>query len=89
MQRMVMEHFSSDPRKLVDLQWLEEELHDTSLDDLPLSWNRRKRCVEHRFSDDWDAEYMVLSHWADHVGAAFELTEETDATGFYSAYIYR
>lgn len=89
MQPLVIEQYSGYPQKLTDLQWLEEELHDVSLDDVTLAWNRRKRCVEHRFSDDWEVEYTVLRHWAEHVGAQFEITEDSDPTGYFSAYIYR
>ncbi len=89
MQPLVIEQYSGYPQKLTDLQWLEEELHDVSLDDVDLDWNRRKKCVEHRFSDDWEVEYTVLQHWADHVGAKFEITDEVSPKGYYSAFIYR
>lgn len=89
MQPLVIEHYSGYPQKLVDLQWLEEELLDVSLGSVMLEWNRLKRCVEHRFNDEWEVEYAVLRHWADHVGARFELTEEINRNGYFSAYIYR
>ena len=89
MQPLVIEHYSGFPQKLVDLKWLEEELHDVSLDDVDLNWNRMKKCVEHRFSDEWEVEYSVLQHWADHVGAKFEITEDADPRGYFSAFIYR
>ena len=54
MQKILIEKLSGYPQKLTDLQWLEEELHDLNQDDMPLGWNRQHRCVEHRFSDDWE-----------------------------------
>lgn len=89
MQSTVVENLSGYPQKLADLQWLEEEFHDLNQDEADLCWNRKRKCVEHRFSDDWEVEYTVLRHWAEHVGAAFEITEEAGPEGYYSAYIYR
>lgn len=89
MQSNVIEKLSGYPQKLVDLQWLEEELHDVIVDETDLEWNRQRRCVEHKFSDDWEVEYTVLQHWAEHVGARFELTEDTTSDGYFHAFIYR
>jgi len=88
MQNVVVEHLSGYPQKLVDLQWLEDELHDVNQDEVSLKWNNQKRCVEHQFSEDWEVEYCVLEHWADHVGAQFNMTDDIDKNGYYSAYIY-
>jgi len=89
MQNTVVEHLSGYPQKLVDLQWLEDELHDVHQDEVILDWNRQKKCVEHKFSDDWEVEYCVLEHWADHVGAKFDMTDDANKEGYFSAYIYR
>jgi len=84
----VVLHMSADPQKLIDLQWLEEELHDVIEDDLTLDWNQQHHCVEHQFSDEYyDLEYCILEHWAGHVGAEFKMAENRE--GAYSAYIYR
>lgn len=71
---------SGYPQKLVDLQWLEDELHDVNQDEVSLDWNRQHRCVEHKFSDDWEVEYCVLEHWAGHVGAKFKMTDRAVKT---------
>jgi hypothetical protein len=89
MQKTVVEHLGGYPQKLVDLQWLEDELHDVNQDEVSLDWNRQHRCVEHRFSDDWEVEYYVLEHWAGHVGAKFKMTDQASKDGYYSAFIYR
>ncbi len=88
MQKILIEKLSSFPQKLVDLEWLEEELYDLNQDEVSLGWNRQKRCVEHRFSEDWEVEYTALQHWADHVGARFSITDEANNDGYYSAFIY-
>lgn len=89
MQKRVVEHLSAYPQKLVDLQWLENELHDVNQDEVSLEWNQQRRCVEHKFSEDWEVEYCVLEHWAEHVGASFQMTEEANKEGYFSAFIYR
>ncbi len=89
MQNTVVEHMCGYPQKLVDLQWLEDELYDVNQDEVALAWNRQKKCVEHRFSEDWEVEYCVLEHWAEHVGARFNMTDDADREGYYSAFIYR
>jgi len=89
MQNVVVENLGGYPQKLVDLQWLENELHDINQDEVDLDWNKTRRCVEHQFSDDWDVEYCVLEHWAGHVGARFDITEDINKNGYYSAFIYR
>ena len=88
MHRQLIEKLSGFPKKLDKLQWLEEELHDVIADDISLCWNQQRKCVEHRFSDDWEVEYAVLQHWADHVGARFNITDEANNEGYYSAFIY-
>ncbi|MEA3372065.1 MAG: hypothetical protein U9Q62_00100 [Campylobacterota bacterium] len=88
MQKILIEKLSGFPQKLTNLQWLEEELHDLNQDDMSLGWNCQRKCIEHRFSDDWDVEYAVLQHWADHVGARFNITDEANNEGYYSAFIY-
>lgn len=88
MTNRVVSNMSGYPQKLIDLQWLEEELHDVIEDDLTLDWDQQHRCVIHQFSDDnYELEYCVLEHWADHVGARFQMQETRD--GACSAYIYR
>ena len=62
MQNLVVENLSSHPQRLIDLQWLENELYDVNQDEVNLDWNRQKKCVEHQFSDDWEVEYCVLEH---------------------------
>jgi hypothetical protein len=89
MQKIVVEQLSGYPQKLVDLQWLEDELHDLNQDEISLNWNRQRKCVEHRFSQDWEVEYCVLEHWSEHVGARFDMTDDVDKKGYYCAYIYR
>ena len=89
MQNVVVENLSAYPQKLIDLQWLENELHDVNQDDVNLDWNKQRKCVEHRFSDDWEVEYYVLEHWANHVGAQFKMTDDANKNGFYSAFIFR
>ena len=89
MQNVVVQHLSAYPQKLIDLQWLEDELHDVNQDELDFNWNKQKKCVEHQFSDDWDIEYCVLEHWSEHVGAKFIITEDINKDGYYSAFIYR
>ena len=42
MQNLVIENLSAHPQKLIDLQWLEDELHDVSQDEVNLDWNRQK-----------------------------------------------
>lgn len=88
MHRQLIEKLSGFPQKLDKLQWLEEELYDVIQDDVTLTWNQQRKCVEHRFCDDWDIEYTVLQHWADHVGARFNITDEVNNEGYYSAFIY-
>lgn len=88
MHRVLIQKLSGFPQKLDKLQWLEEELHDVIQDEVLLMWNQQRKCVEHRFSDDWDVEYMILQHWADHVGAKFNITDEANNEGYYSAFIY-
>lgn len=88
MHKRLIEQLSGFPQKLDHLQWLEEELHDVALDDVSLTWNQKLKCAEHRFHDDWEVEYTVLQHWADHVGAKFNITDEVNNEGYYSAYIY-
>ena len=87
MHKNLLSAFGSRPQLLDNLQMLEDELSDIDHDESMLSYNREKRCVQHKFSDDWDSEYIVLQHWSDHVGAQFTLTEEPDKKGFFSAYI--
>ena len=89
MQHTVEQNLCGYPQKLIDLQWLENELYDVSQDEVNLDWNKQKKCVEHKFSDDWEVEYCVLEHWAGHVGAEFNMTDYTNKDGFYSAFIYR
>jgi len=89
MHRSVIERMSGYPQKLVDLKLLEEELHTVIDDENVLVWNQKRRCVEHRFNDEWEIEYQVLQHWADHVGADFEISEEAASDGYYHAFIYR
>ena len=88
MKASVVSHLSSEPQRLVDLQWLEEELYDVSQDEVSLNWNKQHRCVEHKFSGEWEVEYCVLEHWAEHVGAKFNITDDQNKDGYYSAYIY-
>lgn len=89
MQNKVVENLSGYPQKLIDLQWLEDELHDVNQDEVSLKWNRQRKCVEHCFSHDWEVEYYVLEHWANHVGARFDMTDRENRDGYYSAFIYR
>ncbi len=89
MQKTVVEYLSGYPQKLVDLQWLEDELYDVNQDEANLNWNHQKKCVEHTFSRDWDVEYCVLEHWAEHVGAHFNMTDCLNKEGYYSVFIYR
>lgn len=89
MQNLVVENLGGYPQKLIDLQWLEDELHDVNQDGVNFDWNRQKKCVEHQFSDDWEVAYCILEHWASHVGAKFNITNDVNKNGFYSAFIYR
>ncbi|WP_415395835.1 hypothetical protein [Sulfurimonas sp. CS5] len=89
MQNVVVEHLGGYPQKLIDLQWLEDELQDVNQDEVGLDWNKQRKCVEHKFTDDLEVEYYVLEHWADHVGAKFNITQEANKDGFFSAFIYR
>ncbi len=89
MQHTVIDNLYAFPQKLTELACLEEELHDVLMDDTDLSWNAQRRCVEHKFNDDPDVEYTVLQHWAEHVGASFELTEDIGNDGYYHAFIYQ
>ena len=88
MHKKLIEKLSGFPRKLDNLQLLEEELHDVAMDDVSLFWNQQYKCAEHRFCEDWEIEYTVLQHWADHVGARFNITDEVNNEGYYSAFIY-
>ena len=88
MQKQLVIKMSNNPQKLMDLQWLEEELQEVS-DETNLIWNSQKRCVEHQFSDEnYEVEYTVLEHWAHHVGANFKMNEAVNREGYCSAYIY-
>ncbi len=88
MHKQLIEKLSGFPQKLDKLQLLEEELHDVAMDEITLLWNQQYKCAEHRFHDDWEVEYTVLQHWADHVGAKFNITDEANNEGYYQAFIY-
>ncbi len=79
MQMAVVDHYLSEPDKIVDLQWLEEELHRLN-DDANLIWNPNKNCVEHLFQTE--QEFQLLYHWSEHVGAKLEVDR-------HNAFIYR
>lgn len=79
MQNDVILHYGDDPEKIVDLEWLEEELHRIR-DDADLTWNTSKRCTQFILNDE--AEYQLLYRWSEHVGATLEVN-------FHNAYIYR
>ncbi|MBE0498763.1 MAG: hypothetical protein IBX43_05910 [Campylobacterales bacterium] len=82
MQKREAEHFSAYPQILVDFQWPENELHDVDQGEVHLEWKQQRRCVEHRFSQDWEVEYYVLEHWAEHVGARFNMTKRPTKRDF-------
>ena len=88
MHKVLIEKLSGYPDKLNKLQWLEDELHDVFDGEVSLEWNQSKKCAQYSFSDDWEVEYTVLQHWADHVGGKFNITDEANNQGYYSAYIY-
>ena len=87
MDRSLIRAFAHKPFLIDELEVLEVELNDIEQGEEALYFHPSKQCVTHRFSHDWDMEYVVLQHWSDNIGASFSMTEDTDKQGFYNAYI--
>ena len=87
MHQKLIHAYANQPDLLDELEMLETELHDIAHDEMALTYHQGKHCVLHQFKDEWDLEYIVLRHWADHVGADFSITEEPDKKGMFSAFI--
>lgn len=87
MHKKLLLAYGNQPNLLDELELLEAELHDIDHDDMALTYHPGRKCVLHQFKEEWDVEYIVLQHWADHVGAHFTMTEEPDKKGFFSAFI--
>ncbi len=79
MQSAVIQNLHNFPQKIIDLKWLESELHRIMADDSDLRWNSNKKCIEHDFKTE--AEYQLLHRWSEHVGADLEVHSQ-------HAYIY-
>ena len=75
----VMDHYRNEPQKIIDLEWLEEELHRLN-DGAHLVFNRSKQCVEHMLNSE--QEFQLLYRWSEHVGAKLEIESR-------NAFIYR
>ena len=87
MHKKLLQAYGNQPNLLDELELLEAELQDIEHDAQALTYHSGKKCVLHQFSQEWDVEYVVLQHWADHVGAKFSITEEPDKKGLFSAFI--
>jgi hypothetical protein len=70
MHSAVMEFYGNEPEKIIDLEWLEEELHRIN-DDANLILNRKKKCVQHHLRSE--QEFQLLYRWSEHVGAKLEV----------------
>lgn len=87
MHKNLLHAYANQPDLLDELEFLEAELQDIEHDDMALTYNQAKKCIQHQFREEWELEYIVLRHWSDHVGANFQITEEPDKKGFFSAFI--
>lgn len=87
MHKKLLHAYANQPDLLDELELLEAELHDIDHDAIALTYDQGKKCVLHQFSEEWDIEFVILQHWADHVGANFTITEEPDKKGLFSAFI--
>lgn len=89
MDKSIMRNLSNFPQKIEDLLWLENELNEAIGEECRLGWNRSRKCVEHELlNDNYDVEYCVIEHWAQHVGAEF-IMDESEKDMASKAYIYR
>ncbi|MEA1918815.1 MAG: hypothetical protein U9N52_03160 [Campylobacterota bacterium] len=79
MHTAVIQNYHDFPQKIVDLKWLELELHRISAEHFDLKWNTHRQCIEHDFKTE--EEYQILHRWSEHVGANLEVHAQ-------HAYIY-